>query len=117
MPLLPLWAVRHVQSFSRAIPLLPLWAVRPVQSFSRAMPLLPLWAVQPVQSLSRAMPLLPLWAVRPVQSFSACTRGVFYLRSRVVTSGRTDRHEAVVLQTRLKTMSEGLNTVTATQRS
>jgi hypothetical protein len=34
------------------LPLLPLWAVRPVQSLSRAIPLLPLWAVRPVQSLS-----------------------------------------------------------------
>jgi len=94
---------------SRAIPLLPLWAVRPVQSFgactvqlylyspqclySTAIPLLPLGAVQPLQSLSactvqlylyspqclysRAIPLLPLWAVRPVQSFGACTRVTF----------------------------------------
>jgi len=38
--------------YSRAIPLLPLWAVRPVQSLSRTIPLFPLWAVRPVQSLS-----------------------------------------------------------------
>jgi len=70
IPLLPLWAVRPVQSLSRAIPLLPLWTVRPVQSLSRAIPLLPLWTVRPLQSLSRAIPLLPLWTVRPVQSLS-----------------------------------------------
>ena len=70
IPLLPLWAVRPVQSLSRAIPLLPLWTVRPVQSLSRAIPLLPLWTVRPVQSLSRAIRLLPLWTVRPVQSLS-----------------------------------------------
>ena len=46
-PLLVPWSRK-----SRAIPLLPLWAVRPVQSLSRAIPLLPLWAVWPVQSLS-----------------------------------------------------------------
>jgi hypothetical protein len=72
--LLPLWAVRPVKSLSIAIPLLPVWAVRPVQSLSRAIPLLPLWAVRSVQSLSIAIPLLPLWTVRPVQSLSACTR-------------------------------------------
>ena len=55
----------------------PLWAVRPVQSLSRAITLLPLWTVRPVQSLSRAITLLPLWAVRPVQSLSACTRVTF----------------------------------------
>jgi hypothetical protein len=34
IPLLPLWAVRRVQSLSRAIPLLLLWALRPVHSLS-----------------------------------------------------------------------------------
>jgi len=94
--------------YSRAIPLLPLWAVRPVQSlcactvqlylyspyrpyglYSTAIPLLPSVPVQysytstppigrtactELQCLySRAIPLLPLWAVRPVQNLSACT--------------------------------------------
>jgi len=103
-PLLLPWSRK-----SRAIPLLPLWAVRPVQSlsactvqvylyspqclYSTGKPLLPLWAVRPVQSLSACtvqlylyspqclystgIPLLPLWAVRPVQSLSACTRVTF----------------------------------------
>jgi hypothetical protein len=46
-PLLVPWSRK-----GRAISLLPLWAVRPVQSLSRAISLLPLWAVQPVQGLS-----------------------------------------------------------------
>jgi hypothetical protein len=50
---------------SRAIPLLPLWAVRPVQSLSACS--------EPQCLYSRAISLLPLWAVRPVQSLSACT--------------------------------------------
>ena len=92
--------------YSTAIPLLPLWAVRPVQSlsactvqlylyspqylYSTAIPLLPSVPVQysytstppigrtactdPQCLHSRAIPLLPLWAVRPVQSLRACTR-------------------------------------------
>jgi len=78
--------------YSTAIPLLPLWAVRPVQSlsactvqlylyspqclYSTAIPLLPHMgrtACTESQCLySTAIPLLPLWAVRPVQSLSAC---------------------------------------------
>jgi len=85
--------------YSRAIPLLPLWAVRPVQSliactrvhftftftvelylYSPHEPYGLYRASVPVQGCtlplhySRAIPLLPLWAVRPVQSLSACTR-------------------------------------------
>jgi hypothetical protein len=72
----------------RAIPILPLWALRPVQSLSvctRGALLLPLWALRPVQSLSactRGALLLPLWALRPVQSLSACTRGALLLLAR-----------------------------------
>ena len=65
-PLLVPWS-----SKSRAIPLLPLWAVRPVQSLSactRVHSLLVPWSRK-----SRTIPLLPLWAVRPVQSLSAYT--------------------------------------------
>jgi len=87
---------------SRAIPLLPLWAVRPLQSLSVCTVELYLYspcgpyglyrASVPVQYsytstapmgrtactepqclYSRAIPLLPLWAVRPVQSLSVCT--------------------------------------------
>jgi hypothetical protein len=65
-PLLVLWSWK-----SRAIPLLPLWAVRPVQSLSRAVPLPPPFcSVRPLQSLCSAIPLLPLWTVRPVQSLN-----------------------------------------------
>jgi len=42
--------------YNRAIALLPLWAVRPLQSLSACTVdlylLIPLWAIQPVQSLS-----------------------------------------------------------------
>ena len=49
---------------SRAIPLLPLWAVRPVQSLS---------ACTTVHfTFTYTSP--PLWAVQPVQSLSACTK-------------------------------------------
>jgi len=67
--------------YSRAIPLLPLWAVRPVQSLSACTvqlylysPYGPTTCTEPQCLYSRAIPLLPLWAVRPVQSLSACTR-------------------------------------------
>jgi len=89
--------------YSTALPLLPLWAVRPVQSLSACTVQLYLYspygpyglyrasvpeqysytstppmgrtACTELQSLySTAIPLLPLWAVRPVQSLSACTR-------------------------------------------
>jgi hypothetical protein len=88
--------------YSKAIPLLPLWAVRPVQSLSACTVELYLYSPYglyglyrvsvPVQSsytttppmgrtactepqclYSRAIPLLPLWAIRLVQSLSACT--------------------------------------------
>jgi len=88
--------------YSRAIPLLPLWAVRPVQSLSVCTVELYLYSPYGLYSLyrasmpvqysytsttpmgrtactepqclySRAIPLLPLWAVQPVQSLSACT--------------------------------------------
>ena len=96
-PLLMPWSRK-----SRAIPLLPLWAVRPVQSLSACTVELYLYspygpyglyrASVPVQYsytstppmgrinftepqclYSRAIPLLPLLAVRPLQSLSACT--------------------------------------------
>ena len=88
--------------YSTAIPLLPLWAVRPVQSLGACTVELYLYSPYapyglyrdsvPVQKsynstppmgctvctepqcvYSTAKPLLPLWAVQPVQSLSACT--------------------------------------------
>jgi len=87
--------------YSIAIPLLPLWAVRPLQTLSAVQysyTSTPLWAVRPLQTLSAvqysytstppmdltactgsqclysiAIPLLSLWAVWPIQTFSACT--------------------------------------------
>ena len=65
--------------YSRAIPLLPLWAVRPLQSLSACTVELYLYSpygrtacTEPQCLYSRAIPLLPLWAVRPVKSLSAC---------------------------------------------
>ena len=85
--------------YSRAIPLLPLWAVRPVQSLSACTVELYLYSyvlyrasvpvqysytptpsmgrtacIEPQCLYSRAIPLLPLCIIRPVQSLSACTR-------------------------------------------
>jgi len=65
--------------YSRAIPLLPLWAVRPVQSLSACTVQLYLYSpcrtacTEPQCLYNRSIPLLSLWAVRPVQSLSACT--------------------------------------------
>ena len=66
--------------YSRAIPLLPLWAVRPVQSLSACTVELNLYSPYWPYCLYRAsVPLqysytwTPLLAVRPVQSLSACT--------------------------------------------
>jgi len=77
--------------YSTAIPLLPLWAVRPVQSLSactrvhftfNSTPPMGRTACTEHQCLySTAIPLLPLWAVRPVQSLSACTRVHFTFNS------------------------------------
>jgi hypothetical protein len=54
----------------RAIPLLPLWAVRPVQSLSDCTRVH--FTVRPVQSLSDCTRVY--FTVRPVQSLSDCTR-------------------------------------------
>jgi len=70
--------------YSRAIPLLPLWAVRPVQSPSACRVELYLFSrygqyglYRASVPISRAIPLLPLWAVPPVQSLSACTAELY----------------------------------------
>ena len=88
--------------YSKAVPLIPLWAVRPVQSLSACTVQLYLYSpygpyglyrtsvpvqysytstppmgrtacTEPQCVYSTAIPLLPLWTVRPVQSLSACT--------------------------------------------
>ena len=66
--------------YSRAIPLIPLWAVRPVQSLSACTVQLYLYSPYVPYGLYRvSVPVqysytsTPLWAVRPVQSLSACT--------------------------------------------
>jgi len=92
----------HQCLYSRAITLLPLWAIRPVQSLSACTVELYLYSpygpsglysssvpvqysytsttsmghtacTEPQCLYSRAIPLLPLWAVQPVQFLSACT--------------------------------------------
>jgi hypothetical protein len=102
VPLYPQSLLVPLSRKSRAIPLLPLWAVQPVQSFSACTVQLYLYspyvpnclyrASLPVQYsytstplmcrtactdpqclYSTAIPLLPLCAVLPVQSLSACT--------------------------------------------
>ena len=87
IPLLPLCAVRPVQSlsactvelylyspqclYSTAIPLLP---SVPVQySYTSTPPMCRTACTEPQCLYSRAILLLPLWAVRPVQSLSTCT--------------------------------------------
>jgi hypothetical protein len=66
--------------YSRAIPLLPLRAVRTVQSLSVCTVELNIYSPmgstvysEPQCLYSRSISLLPLWAVRPVQKLSACT--------------------------------------------
>ena len=83
IPLLPLWgrtACTEPQClYSIAIHLLPLWAVRPVQSLSACTvsytstpPMGRTVCTYPQCLYSIAIPLLPLRVVRPVQSLSAC---------------------------------------------
>ena len=66
--------------YSTAIPLLPLWAVRPVQSLSTCTVQLYLYSpmgrtdcTDPQCLYSTAIPLQPLWAVQPVQTLGICT--------------------------------------------
>ena len=84
IPLLPLWAVRSVQSFSACTVELYLYspygpyglyrASVPVQySYTSTPPLGRTVCTEPQCLYSIAIPLLPLWAVRSVQSLSACT--------------------------------------------
>ena len=68
-------------SLYRTIPVLTLWAVRPVQSYTCTPPMgrtacteLYLYSPYGPYGLYRAIPVLLLWAVRPVQSLSVCTR-------------------------------------------
>ena len=65
----PLPLPRSIQS--RAKPLLPLRAVRPLQSLSACT--VQLYLYSPQCLYSTAIPLLTLCAVRPAQSLSACT--------------------------------------------
>ena len=84
IPLLPLWAVRPVQSLSACTvqlypysPYGPYGLYRssvPVQySYTSTPPMGRTACTDPQCLYSTAIALLPLWAVRPVQSLSACT--------------------------------------------
>jgi len=71
--------------YSTAKSLLPLWAVRPVQSVSACTVQLNLYSPYGLYSLYRAsVPVqysytsTPLWAVRPVQSLSACRVELYF---------------------------------------
>jgi len=66
--------------YSIAIHLLPLWAVRTLESLSACTVQLYLYSpmdrttcTEPRCLYSIAIHLLPLWAVRPLESLSACT--------------------------------------------
>ena len=82
--LLPLWAVRPVESLSACTVQLYLYspygpyslyrASVPVQySYTPTPPMGCTACTEPQFLYSRAIPLLPLWAVRPLQTLSACT--------------------------------------------
>ena len=84
IPLLPLWAVRSVQSLSACTVQLYLYSPYgpyclkrpsvPVQySYNSTPPMDRTACTEPQCLYSTAIPLLPLWAVRSVQSLSACT--------------------------------------------
>ena len=91
IPLLPLWAVRLVQSLSACTVQLYLYSPYgpyglyrvsvPVQySYTSTPPMGRTVCTEPQCLYSTLIPLLPLWAVRPVQSLSAC-RVELYLYS------------------------------------
>ena len=84
IPLLPLWAVGPVQSFSACTVQLYLYshygpyglyrASVPVQySYTSTPPMGRTACTEPQCLYSTAIPLLPPWAVRRIQSLSACT--------------------------------------------
>jgi len=84
IPLLPLWAVRSVQSLSACTVELYLYSAYgpyglyrasvPVQySYTSTLPMDRTACTEPQCLYNKAIPLLPLWAVRPVQSLSPCT--------------------------------------------
>jgi hypothetical protein len=83
--LLPLWAVRSVQSLGACTVELHLYspygpyelyrASVPVQySYNSTPPMGRTACTEPQCLYSRPIPLLPLWAIRHVQSLSVCTR-------------------------------------------
>ena len=88
IPLLPLWAVRPVQSLSACTVELYLYSLYgsyglyrasvPVQySYTSTPPIGRTACTEPQCLYSTAIPLLPLLAVRPVQSLNACKRAHF----------------------------------------
>ena len=98
IPLLPLWAVRPVQSLSACTVELYLYssygpyglyrASVPVQySYTSTPPMGRTACTEPQCLYSTAIPLLLLRAVRPVQSLSACTRVHMPANSRQLIKG------------------------------
>ena len=95
IPLLPYWPhglYRASVPESAAIPLLPLLAVRPVQSLSActvAIPLLPLWTVRPVQNLSACTVQLYLYSTYGPYSLYRASVPVQYSYTSTPPMGRT----------------------------
>ena len=86
---------QHQCLYSRTIPLLPLRAIRPVQSLSACTvqlylysPYGPTACTEPQCLYITAIPLHPLWAVRTVQSLSACTTAHFAFLPLLDVQGR-----------------------------
>jgi len=88
IPLLPLWALRPLQSLSACTVQLYLYSLYgpyglyrdsvPVQNSYTSAPPMGRTAFTEPQCLYRtAIPLLPLWTVRPVQSLGACTVKIY----------------------------------------
>ena len=84
IPLLPLWAIRSVQSLSACTVELYLYSpygpyglyrasVAVQYSYTSTPPMGRTAFTEPQCLYSRAIPPLPLWAIQPVQSLSACT--------------------------------------------
>jgi len=109
IPLLPLWAVRPVQSLSVCTVELYLYspyglyslyrASVPVQySYTSTSPMCRTPCTEPQCLYSRAIPILPLWAV---QSFSACIRVHFTLLFHLCSVFYASKKFCILLQINL----------------
>jgi hypothetical protein len=89
IPLLPLWAIRTLQSLSAYTVELNLYTpygpyglysvLVPVQySYTSAPPMGHTALTEPKCLYSRAIPIHSVWAIRPVQTLSACTVELYF---------------------------------------